>query len=613
MMEQRADNHDPLIGALIDGRYLVHGVLGRGGMGVVYDGVHEKLGRQVAIKVLGPGIAGDPNAVQRFLREARTASQLTHGNIVDVSDMGSLPDGRPYLVMAKQQGIDLNILLRTQGPQTPRRTCELLHGAAAALDLIHAKGFLHRDVKPENLMYVVREDGSESVLLLDFGIVGLVSPDHTRLTAEGVVFGTPVYLAPEVIRGGTPSARSDAYSLATVAFELMTGRPPFSSSNTLALMQSKLVTEPPRPSEIAGFEIPEGIEAVLTTGLAREPDQRYPTAGAFIHALTDAAQRHSSVGMPKLAGAGLDAASRERLRSGTAALEMPFGATNLAPTVPSEPPALALEVMRKRRRRMQRIAGVVGVLAGLLGLLWLAWPRERVAQLRPGMPEPPPTAAEGVVASQLKAADYVRPDTQPTAVRANGTDAREPAAYATRGRGASDGAPTRRGSGADLDDAELAARAATVDRAERTSGADRAGVPRRAYGKSRGAQLGANLPPATTNLPLAPSVASTTPLPNGAGTAAAEPTPAPNARTLIERAQRELVQGHLGASADLYREASQLDPNNASAFRGLGLVSQRLGRTAEAIRALRRAIVLAPNDATSGPLVERLRKLEAGP
>src|SRR5262245_57094481 len=101
------DIRDPLVGTRIDERYLVRGVLGRGGMGVVYEGVHERLGRQVASKVLGPGIAGDRNAVERFLREARTASQLTHGNIVDVSDLGALPDGRPYLVMAKLQGIDL--------------------------------------------------------------------------------------------------------------------------------------------------------------------------------------------------------------------------------------------------------------------------------------------------------------------------------------------------------------------------------------------------------------------------------------------------------------------------------------------------------------------------
>jgi len=129
-MSASAQIRDPLVGTRVDGRYLIHGVLGRGGMGVVYDGEHEQLGRPVAIKVLGPGVAGDPVAVQRFLREARTASRLTHGNIVDVSDLGTLPDGRPYLVMPKVQGVDLSTLLHEHGAQTPRRACELLRGAA---------------------------------------------------------------------------------------------------------------------------------------------------------------------------------------------------------------------------------------------------------------------------------------------------------------------------------------------------------------------------------------------------------------------------------------------------------------------------------------------------
>src|SRR5688572_2211109 len=195
-MTEPAQERDTLIDTRIEGRYTVHRELGRGGMGVVYEGVHDELGRQVAIKVLNTAWASDPTAVARFLREARVASSFSHGNIVDVQDLGRLPDGRPFLIMPKIVGTDLTALLAKSGPQPAKRVAELLTGVAAALDLIHAKGFVHRDIKPENLMYVVREDGSETVMLLDFGIAAAVMSNEPRLTGQGAIFGTPQFMPP---------------------------------------------------------------------------------------------------------------------------------------------------------------------------------------------------------------------------------------------------------------------------------------------------------------------------------------------------------------------------------------------------------------------------------
>jgi serine/threonine protein kinase len=288
MTDAEPAEHDSLLGTRIDGRYSVHRELGRGGMGVVYEGVHDDLGRPVAIKVLNLAWASDPTAVARFLREARTASSFSHPNIVDVTDLGRLPDGRPYLIMPKITGTDLAAMLTESGAQPAKRVAQLLMGVAAALDVIHAKGFVHRDIKPENLMYVVREDGSETVMLLDFGIAAAVMSNEPRLTGQGAIFGTPQFMPPEVCSGGMPDARGDVYALATVAFELITGVLPFGDDNMMRVLTEKLTTDPPTLSESSGVPFPAELEAVVSRGLARDPRERFAHASEFITALKDA-------------------------------------------------------------------------------------------------------------------------------------------------------------------------------------------------------------------------------------------------------------------------------------------------------------------------------------
>jgi serine/threonine protein kinase len=552
---------DPLIGTRIDERYLVQGVIGRGGMGVVYEGVHEQLGRPVAIKVLGAGIAGDPVAVQRFLREARTASQLTHGNIVDVSDLGQLPDGRPYLVMARMHGTDLAKLLQTEGPQTPKRTAELLRGAAAALDLIHAKGYVHRDVKPENLMHIVREDGSEATLLLDFGIVGLASSAAARLTAEGSVFGTPAYLPPEVIEGEIPDHRADVYALATVAFELITGRTPFFAPNPIQILPQKVMKEPPSMAKVTGYAFPEDLEEALARGLARNPRNRHASAGAFVAALEAASNKHPTAGarsLPPLAadGGGLDPASRDRLlNTSTADLEMPIGtsvppgANDTTQKLSSKSPAAERKAqlptlqlpLPGRRKPLVPIVVACAVLLGLVG--WLMSRDDPPAQIK---------------ASTLPNATNAGPS-QPKLDL--GTD--EPVAA------------TEPSTPAPIDPPPTAA--VVPGPSSALAGRTKRATPRAASPEQ---------PKATT---------------------------APNATELGQAAQRELIQGHLAAAADLYAKATRVDPSNEPAWRGLGLAYERLGRTADAIKALRRAIQLAPNGQNANMLRTRLQKLGSAP
>jgi serine/threonine-protein kinase len=536
---------DPLVGTRIDGRYIVVGVLGRGGMGVVYDGMHEQLGRSVAIKVLGPGIAGDANAVQRFLREARIASQLTHGNIVEVSDLGSLPDGRPYLVMAKLAGTDLSKILEKHGPQSPGRTVELLRGAAAALDLVHAKGFVHRDVKPENLMHIVREDGSEAVLLLDFGIVGLANPGSARLTAEGVVFGTPCYLAPEVVRGDSPSPASDTYALATVAYELMTGRAPFISMNVMQLLQMKMSQDPPRMSVAAGFRIDPTIENVVATALSRDPYARQRSPGAFIAALAAAIQTGTTDPHPI---AGLDPQARERLTRPTGELELSFERS--LPPEPKTGPTASYGPLRipGRWRKPKVLVPVLSIaLLGTATIVFLSsseQPRRQAVAPQPApvvsaaaaSPEPPPPAAP--VAEVI-------PEAKPETAKPS----------------------------------KPAARAGRTD------------------------------PPAATTRPKREAT-----IPAPAPTVPATPaTPPVSAASLVTKAQDELVQGHMNAAQALYEQATKADPQNAAAFRGLGLVNERLGKNSAALKAMRRAISISPNDPKNTLLREKIQRLEAAP
>jgi serine/threonine protein kinase len=586
-MQTLGEIRDPLVGTRIDGRYLVKGILGRGGMGVVYDGVHEQLGRLVAIKVLGAGIASDPTAVARFLREARTASHLTHGNIVDVSDLGQLPDGRPYLVMAKMIGIDLANLLVTQGPQTPLRTVELLRGAASALDLIHAKGFVHRDVKPENLMHVVREDGSEAVLLLDFGIVGLISNQAARLTGEGSVFGTPAYLPPEVIGGAPPDRRADVYALATVAFELIAGRTPFSSPNPLRILPMKLLENAPSLKAVTNFNFPIELEQVLAMGLVREPEHRYASAGAFIEALAAAARR---TGASDFASSrpprreGLDRIARDRLyNTATADLEMP---------ITSERPRLAADDDPSMRETVGSDAPVPGVrrfprklfwasLAAMVAggvLLWLVG----------GSEAPPPSAA---------GAAQTKPMTAPTDVGMNAEakpgPAEAPAGVAPAPATAETVAPVA-SPGETATPPARAAPSATHP-PPTAAGLESA---REAHRESRPQPRAANPPPALA--PIKP-------------TASSPPVSGPNPEQLAHDAKNELTQGHFAAAAKLYVQLTKLDPRDAHAWGNLGLANENLGRRDEAINALRHALAITPIGLSADALRGRLRRLGATP
>ena len=258
--------------------YRIESVVGRGGMGVVYRAVELGLDRVVALKVIAPELLEEPVVRERFLREARTAASIEHPNVIPVHAAGER-DGIAYLVMRFVDGRDLRTLVRGDGPPAPARAAELIARVADALDAIHLAGYVHRDVKPANVLI----DQGGHVYLTDFG---LAKQMLTRggATATGRWVGTLDYVAPEQIRGGAVDARTDVYALGGVLMFLLTGRVPFDGKADEAKLWAQLSDPPPAPSDVRP-ELPRELDDVVARAMAKAPDARYPSAGDLARAV----------------------------------------------------------------------------------------------------------------------------------------------------------------------------------------------------------------------------------------------------------------------------------------------------------------------------------------
>ena len=274
---------DPLVGQVLDGRYAVEKKVGSGGMGTVYRGVQTAMERSVAIKVLLPSCAASPDQVARFMAEARTASQLLSPNTVTIHDFGRAPDGRLYLVMEYLAGRSLTELVETEGALPWRRALHIVRQAATSLQEAHAKGFLHRDIKPDNIMLVELNNDPDFVKVLDFGIAKSLNEAAKRLTATGAVLGTPTYMSPEQARDDGLDARSDLYSLGVVLFEALAGRPPFVAETPMSVLLKHCTEEPPDLATLSpDAEVPPPLQALLASLLAKSPEQRPDSASDLV-------------------------------------------------------------------------------------------------------------------------------------------------------------------------------------------------------------------------------------------------------------------------------------------------------------------------------------------
>jgi serine/threonine-protein kinase len=268
------------------GQYTLEEKIGEGGMGQVYKAHHALLKRPVAIKLLKPELVDRENIV-RFEREAQSASRLTHPNTIAIYDYGVTADGAFYYVMEYVAGRSLDSLVASDGPLPRTRAVHLLRQVCYSLREAHALGLVHRDLKPQNIMVSDRGGDIDVVKVLDFGLVkDITAPDSDRLTTSSVVAGTPLYIAPERLRDPRDNTFAlDIYSWGAVAFFVLTGREVFQGVSVADLFYQVLNCEPPRPSQIAGVEIPAELDQLVLACLAKTPEQRPPSIIAVLERL----------------------------------------------------------------------------------------------------------------------------------------------------------------------------------------------------------------------------------------------------------------------------------------------------------------------------------------
>ena len=342
-------------GRVLGGRYELGPLLGTGGMASVFEGTDRVLERRVAVKVLHPRIARDPSYVERFRREATIAATLSHPGVVSVFDTGE-DDGVRFIVMEHVEGHTLAEEIAREGALPPERAAAIGAAVCEALAAAHARGLVHRDVKPGNVML----DAGGRVKVMDFGIARADSAD--TLTKTAMVMGTAAYLSPEQARGERADPRSDLYALGCVLHAMLTGEPPFSGDSAVAVAGRHLNEEPLPPSR-SRRGVPPPLDAVVLRALAKDPADRFPDARAMRAALLDAAG---------------DAAGATE--------------TSLPPTRPL--PAAGVPG-RPDLRRALRVAAVVGA---LLGLVALGYALTSGGEERPGRvttpPDRPPASVE---------------------------------------------------------------------------------------------------------------------------------------------------------------------------------------------------------------------------
>jgi serine/threonine protein kinase, bacterial len=345
------------------GPYRLVRLLGRGGMGEVYEAEDTRKGRVVALKLVSPQFSDDPMFRARMQREADAAGRLTEPHVVPIHDYGEI-NGQLYLEMRLIAGADLATVLKRNGPMSPPQAVAIMRQVASALDAAHASGVTHRDVKPENVLI----SGDDFAYLVDFGIARAATDQG--LTQTGMAMGTYKYMAPERFTDNEVTYRSDIYSLACVLDECLTGSPPFRADTIERLVAAHLMEPAPRPSQLRPGRIPAAMDEVIAKGMAKNPDERYRSAGELANAALDALTAPEQHQAESILQQGRDAETMARpAAAGNGGVNWrppapgPVGPPPLRPQPRTQHPDFAPSAPeRPSRRKWWILAGVAAIL-----------------------------------------------------------------------------------------------------------------------------------------------------------------------------------------------------------------------------------------------------------
>ena len=372
---------------LVEGKYKIERLLGKGGMGAVFLAHDLTLERVVAIKVLPPDISMDEHIVKRFHQEAKTAAKLDHTNIIPIYRVES-EGGLNYFVMKYIEGTSLEDVLDQKQELTIEYIQRVLWEAACALGHAHQRGVVHRDVKPANIMF----DHDDRVMLTDFGISKALQA-ASGFTGTGMIIGTPHYMAPEQAKGGAVDGRADQYSLGVVAYRMVTGELPYTGDSVHTILYKHIFEEVPRMS---GKRVgtPEFLSVAISRALAKEPDQRYPTMEEFATGVWP----EQPVAAPRKGattaggGGGASTTRRRPPPPRTASPDTPTEMTT-APTTPI--PQMKIPAEKKKRSSMGLVVGaIVLVAAGVGG--YLAFGKKSESPPQASLPPAPPPGSASV-------------------------------------------------------------------------------------------------------------------------------------------------------------------------------------------------------------------------